>query len=259
MLGRHKQSGFTLVELSIVIVIIALIVSGIVAGQSLVKSAKIRAIVTEADKYKASINTFYLEYNALPGDIPNATSYWSGVLDGDGDKYVHGAPAGGATEGSYFWEHLLKAGLVSGGYTGVAIPNTEIPGVHTGISSFSNKAGFIPFTLGIDGNYWNYGSNLIYGKRNVSVLGFGAVHTGDNKVNDYSILTPKEAFGIDKKFDDGIPSAGLILGDHGTDLSSPYNCTNVTNAFADTGATSRTYDVSTTTAVQCRIMFVLPK
>ena len=44
---QNKQSGFTLVELSIVIVIIGLIVSGVVAGQSIVKAAKLKSVTTD--------------------------------------------------------------------------------------------------------------------------------------------------------------------------------------------------------------------
>jgi prepilin-type N-terminal cleavage/methylation domain-containing protein len=71
-----KQHGFTLVELSIVIVIIGLIVAGVTAGQSLVAAAKIQSQITELKKYEVAYNIFKLEYNAVPGDMSNAISYW---------------------------------------------------------------------------------------------------------------------------------------------------------------------------------------
>lgn len=79
---RDKQQGFTLVELSIVIVIIGLIVAGIVGGQTLVKQAQLRSVYADANKYKVAINAFKLEYNQLPGDMDNAHDYWPGCNSG---------------------------------------------------------------------------------------------------------------------------------------------------------------------------------
>ncbi|MDA0782810.1 MAG: prepilin-type N-terminal cleavage/methylation domain-containing protein [Rickettsiales bacterium] len=78
----ESEKGFTLIELSIVIVIIGLIVAGVVGGQALVNQSKLRTIITELNQFKFQINTFYLEYNALPGDMPNAHSYWPNCNSG---------------------------------------------------------------------------------------------------------------------------------------------------------------------------------
>ena len=67
------QEGFTLIELSIVIVIIGLIVAGVVGGQTLVLQAKIRSQISDFNKYKIAYNTFQLEYNAIPGDFNQAS------------------------------------------------------------------------------------------------------------------------------------------------------------------------------------------
>ena len=85
---QRTKNGFTLIELSIVIVIIGLIVAGVVGGQALVRQSKLRSIITDHQKIQTSMNAFKLEYNYLPGDIPNASDYWSGEVDGDGDGYA---------------------------------------------------------------------------------------------------------------------------------------------------------------------------
>src|SRR3954463_15618522 len=61
--------GFTLIELSIVLVIIGLIVGGILVGQDLIKAAEIRATVGQIEKYNSAVNTFRTKYNGIPGDL----------------------------------------------------------------------------------------------------------------------------------------------------------------------------------------------
>jgi prepilin-type N-terminal cleavage/methylation domain-containing protein len=76
----NYKHGFTLIELSIVIVIIGLIVAGVVSGQSLITQAKLRSVASEYNKYDSATNTFYLEYNALQGDMSNAWEFFSLVV-----------------------------------------------------------------------------------------------------------------------------------------------------------------------------------
>ena len=129
------EKGFTLIELSIVIVIIGLIVAGVVGGQTLVRQSAIRSLVTEYNQYKVAVNAFKLEYDALPGDFNKADQYWTGATAGNGDKKTYGWN----TEGVRFWDHLERAELISGSYTGVQQPaNPRIVG---GINVPSAKFG----------------------------------------------------------------------------------------------------------------------
>jgi prepilin-type N-terminal cleavage/methylation domain-containing protein len=83
-----STSGFTLVELSVVIVIIGLIVAGVMGGQSLVKSSKINAQILDFNKFEVAYNAFKLEYDAIPGDMRNAGSSWAGATNGDGNGRI---------------------------------------------------------------------------------------------------------------------------------------------------------------------------
>ncbi len=71
-----KKSGFTLIELSITLVIIGLIVGGVLVGKDLIKAAEARSITKQIEQYRAAINAFKLKYNAIPGDMNNAESIW---------------------------------------------------------------------------------------------------------------------------------------------------------------------------------------
>ena len=71
----QQQRGFTLIELSIVIVIIGLIAGGILVGKDMIRAAEIRAIATELQHYRAAVKTFEATYDALPGDMTNATEF----------------------------------------------------------------------------------------------------------------------------------------------------------------------------------------
>ena len=68
MPGSDKY-GFTLIELSVVLVIIGLIVGGILIGQDLIRSAEVRAQITQIEKYNQAVNTFKGKYGGIPGDL----------------------------------------------------------------------------------------------------------------------------------------------------------------------------------------------
>src|ERR1700735_2969244 len=84
------QRGFTLIELSIVLVIIGLIVGGVLVGQDLIRAADVRAQISQIEKYQTAVNTFRGKYGYLPGDIkdPDASSFGfqpRGPYAGEGD------------------------------------------------------------------------------------------------------------------------------------------------------------------------------
>ena len=69
-----RKAGFTLIEMSIVLVIIGLIVGGVLVGQDLIRAAAVRAQVSQMEKYNSAVNTFREKTGYLPGDIPDPTA-----------------------------------------------------------------------------------------------------------------------------------------------------------------------------------------
>src|SRR5262249_61280152 len=74
MATMRKQSGFTLIEIAIVLVIIGLLLGGVLKGQELITSARVRNIVSQQDGIKAAYFGFLDRYRALPGDYDQAVN-----------------------------------------------------------------------------------------------------------------------------------------------------------------------------------------
>lgn len=130
---RGTQHGFTLIEMSIVLVIIGLIVGGILMGQSLIAAATVRAQVTQIEQFNSAVNTFYGKYGALPGDMPPSLvatfGFTAGAArsgspgDGDNNGELDGAFGVGPNhvyswdqqgENVYFWEDLsINSNLIA--------------------------------------------------------------------------------------------------------------------------------------------------
>ena len=91
------KSGFTLIELSIVLIIVGLIVGGIVAGRELVAAAEIRAQASQFQQLTMAVYNFKTKYNCLPGDCINATNFitfpTNTGANGNGDGLLE-SPAG---------------------------------------------------------------------------------------------------------------------------------------------------------------------
>ena len=127
----HKQQGgFTLIEIAIVLVIIGLLLGGVLKGQELITAARVRNIISNQDGVKAAYFGFLDRYRALPGDYAAANA----VANIPGCAACLGGNANGqilGDEAQIAWEHLSKAGFITGSYTfptaGAAASTTNTP------------------------------------------------------------------------------------------------------------------------------------
>lgn len=233
------NKAFTLTELSIVLVIIALLIAGSLGATSAIKNIKLRALITEMEEYQSAISLFEDRFNYLPGDVTNATSFWpnSNTANGDGDWQVEVA----GSEDELLPQHLSLANLVEESYTGAG---AKSPGDNIPVSKAIDNAGF----------WFRYGpaSNGIYNKLDHSI-DFGG---WDGTDYNNGALSVDEAYAIENKNDDGDPDAGRIYITRGLDQGSNI-CTD--NVWTSTSATSFVLTDNTERACRLHLWYDLRK
>lgn len=235
--------GFTLIELSIVLVIIGLIVGGILVGQDLIKAAEIRATVSQMEKYATAVNTFRSKYNGLPGDLLNAGNlgFDTGVLR-NGNAQIESLAGTSATfqgETSCFWDDLSSANLIADSLNaGSSCGATSSPSVLSSV---------IPIAKLGRGNYLVVGSSS--GINYWGLTGVTGISAGAYAFDD--LLTGSEAFQIDSKVDDGAPTSGSVIATTATAGGAIFSLADTPIAIGSIAATdcvvgNNTYNFSTT-------------
>jgi len=122
----RKHRGFTLIEIAIVLVIIGLLLGGVLKGQELITSARVRNLISQQDGIKAAFFGFQDRYRALPGDYATASQNLkcpsgSSCLNGNGNGVIESGATPVASsevhEELLVWMHLASAGFLNGSYT----------------------------------------------------------------------------------------------------------------------------------------------
>jgi len=123
-----KQQGFTLIEIAIVLVIIGLLLGGVLKGQELIQSARVRNLISQQDGTKAAYFGFLDRFRALPGDYSQANPNIANVAagsNGNNNGRIESITGGGTIdEHIAAWEHLSKAGFINGSFTYAVVPET---------------------------------------------------------------------------------------------------------------------------------------
>jgi len=117
-----KQSGFTLIELAIVLVIIGLLLGGVLKGQELINSAKAKNIASDLKNVQIFIYGYQDKFRAIPGDDANVAVHINGGVRATtpagtlNNAQINGNWDSATTtdESVLFWQHVRLAGLATG-------------------------------------------------------------------------------------------------------------------------------------------------
>ena len=253
-----------MLELSIVLVIIGLLIGGVFVGQSLIHNAQLNTVITEFNRYQTATQAFKQQYQGLPGDMNNVTSFWgvaggtgsdttcstttsttTATCNGNGDGMVY-VQSGHWGEVYRFWQHLSNAKMIEGSYTGSTTghaANTPSPGLNAPQSKFGANVGWSIIVSGQSlpsGGFEGGWFNADYGQGHTFIFGTSCANTTCG-----AAITPKDGWAIDKKIDDGKPGMGNVI------ATEYANCTNAAS-MNDLGTT---YKLATTSPV-CALVFL---
>jgi len=215
------RKGFTLIELSIVLVIIGLIVGGMLVGRQLLQLATTRKTISQLQDMDATLNAFRTKYNCLPGDCIRATQYFPTSVNGDGNGTVDGYP-----ESPNLFNHLLQAGMITGTYESYADAAAYEAVLLDGFGDLISSPPLAPrLANGLQLNI-AYGTtpaagHFLYmaefpiqamsdGGPLLSVFQTYYNDCGADRTGKPCWMSPQEAYAIDTKIDNGMPLSGKM-------------------------------------------------
>lgn len=206
--SKKSLEAFGLMEIALSLIIIGLLMGFALKGTSLYESAKLQSLMDQVEQIRFSHFTFQEQFSSLPGDFSQASQALDDeAKNGNGDGFIDGNGLEEGSEAYEYWQHLFYAGLL-------ARPDSQkLP---------SSRWGGV-FVLEIDqsdrGGIWY------------------ALKTPEGK----GVLTPRQAYSLNKKFDNGSPLSGRIRSESGQTEGDKKCCLGEVYDLAETSPTCIMY------------------
>lgn len=240
----YHRNAFSLVELSIVLVILGLLVGGVLAGKDLIRSATVKSQISQISEVAVASRAFQDKYFALPGDFAEPTAASAGFTPrgpfagmGDGNGILEGVWQNAANRNApeyqsagetvLFWRDLSQVGLISGSFTTASAttptviymtensnprldqyyPRGKLPGTYifvSGAPTFGFGGNPYPMTAAAGKNYIHLGR--INDSGPIGARGYNGLAADTN----YGV-TVAQAYAMDNKLGDGKPASGKVI------------------------------------------------
>lgn len=217
---HKRQHGFTLIELSIVLVIIGLLAAGILIGRDLIRASELRADIAATEKLGLAVSTFKGKYGCLPGDCANATEFFPQSANGNGNGRIVNTDLGSGNgtesaglehygqEPAFLMDHLARAQLIENAPFDITLLD----------DAFSIGKGIYPLRSSAESGIT---LQCVYDDLSYSSVGchyfmMGVARDVNTNIAALSTLKApydgKDARSIDLKIDDGKPLTGIVVG-----------------------------------------------
>ena len=217
---KSQQSGFTLVEIAIVLVIIGLLLGGVLKGQELINSAKVKNLANDFRTVQTFLYGYQDKFRAIPGDDPKADTHLAStggllITNGNGDGVINGQFNANAGESFEFWQQVRLAGLAPGS-TDKAVPEFTPRNADGGIMGIqSGGAVTVQPIATLRGTYIYCSSGILgkFAKQLDTTLDDGNTATGSVQVR--ANISDNAPFAVQAT---GTPTTGV----GGIDDATPY-------------------------------------
>lgn len=213
----HNKKGFTLLELSISIAVIAFLIAAVTAGRGVKHRLELNQVMEDISNFSQSLQQFEATYGGIAGDLWNAETAFDAINtdNGNGNAELDELPT---DETLLLWQHLALAGLIEGTYDATA-------------GDSGQPSGSLKGSLYRARTLWNGDHGGIY-------------FTAEKNAAGNGLFTTKEAFDFDSKHDNSDPNSGSIRATDGA------------NATAEDCVTSAgEYNLSNEDATPCVLHF----
>jgi prepilin-type N-terminal cleavage/methylation domain-containing protein len=287
------KKAFTLIELSISMLILGLLISGVLVANKMQKSAKRNKIIKEKDQLEQAIIDFKVQYGSLPGStkIYNQIQDYPELLKGNGGTTSYWNQFSAYSYSVQFPEDVFFDswnGAMS--QSGMLQMRNSSGGSYPSISSNSSIAWAIP----LDQKFQKssvYNAVLTYGKKvstnNGPTEDFRLLNIGTTPVSQlpsfitnflnnhviimsgissvyvgrigFASMSTSDAVALSKKYDNGKPYGEKISFGRGSDTTSGRCVTATTWNYGTTATTigpNTKFSTFSPDSINCSVMFL---